>query len=283
MTIYAIGDIQGCYQELMRLLDQVAFDPHHDVLWSVGDLVNRGPDSLSVLRFFKNLGDHAVVVLGNHDLHLLALAAGSIKHSKQHTLHAILQAPDRHELLDWLRQCPLLYYDEATALTLVHAGLSPHWTHDQAQACAAELESVLRRSDYGKVLKHLYGNEPSTWRDQLQGIERWRYITNALTRMRYCDQHGRLLLKEKRLPTAIDDPTIVPWFRLPWRRNREYAIIFGHWSTLGYQHEHHIWALDSGCLWGGCLTLLEITDQFPTSFRTFSVDCPGYVAPNTVN
>lgn len=194
MTAYAIGDIQGCHAELERLLDRLDFDPAADRLWFAGDLVNRGPESLAVLRRVRALGDSAIVVLGNHDLHLLAVAAGNAKHSKKSTLGAILRAPDRDELLDWLRRRPLLHHDPDLGLTLVHAGLPPQWDLAEALARARELEAVLRSDDYPEFLHAMYGNEPARWSPDLSGLERLRFITNALTRLRFCARDGTLVV-----------------------------------------------------------------------------------------
>ncbi|NEX20367.1 symmetrical bis(5'-nucleosyl)-tetraphosphatase [Thiorhodococcus mannitoliphagus] len=275
MPSYAIGDIQGCYAELRRLLDQLAFDPEHDRIWLVGDLVNRGPQSLEVLRFVRSLGEAAIVVLGNHDLHLLAVAAGNTKHSKKSTLDAVLEAPDRDDLLHWLRHQPLLHHDPTLALTMVHAGLPPQWDLDQARRCAGELESVLRSDDYRTFLREMYGNRPSLWSAELSGMERLRFITNCLTRLRYCEPDGGLALKEKGL-LGSQSPGRLPWFQMPGRRTRGDRIVFGHWSTLGYWSGENVWAIDSGCLWGGTLSALTL-DQDP--MRVIQLDCPGALTP----
>ncbi|MBK5968283.1 MULTISPECIES: symmetrical bis(5'-nucleosyl)-tetraphosphatase [Thiorhodovibrio] len=276
MATYAIGDIQGCYDELARLLDELAFDPATDRLWSVGDLVNRGPKSLEVLRFFKRLGACSVMVLGNHDLHLLALAAGNQRHANDSTLDAILQAPDRDELLDWLRRRPLFYRSKKKEVALVHAGLPPQWDCTQAQALAGEVEAALCDPGYAEFLQGLYGNEPSRWRDDLRGMDRLRFIVNCLTRLRYCDAEGTLLLKEKGPPGAQSDAAL-PWFQVPGRRSRDERIIFGHWSTLGYHAEENIWAIDSGCLWGGELTALRVRRK--KAIKPIAIDCPGQARP----
>lgn len=276
MATYAIGDIQGCHDELARLLDRLAFDPATDRLWSVGDLVNRGPKSLEVLRFFKQLGACSVVVLGNHDLHLLALAAGNQRHANDSTLDAILQAPDRDELLDWLRRRPLFYRSKKKNVALVHAGLPPQWDCTQAASLAGEVEAALRDPGHAEFLQGLYGNEPSRWRDDLRGMDRLRFIVNCLTRLRYCDAEGTLLLKEKGPPGSQSDGAL-PWFEVPGRRSREERIIFGHWSTLGYRAEDNLWAIDSGCLWGGELTALRVRRKKP--IERIALDCPGQLSP----
>ncbi len=276
MATYAIGDIQGCYDELRRLLDVIGFNPDQDRLWCVGDLVNRGPQSLEVLRWFKGLGERAVVVLGNHDLHLLAVAAGVDARGKKDTLDAVLAAPDRDELLDWLRHRPLLHLDTKKRFAMIHAGLPPQWDLDQAVACAGELEQVLRGPDHQAFLQLMYGNEPSRWSDDLQGTERLRFITNCLTRLRCCDADGNLLLHEKGRP-GTQSADAVPWFQVPGRRTRDTRIIFGHWSTLGYCASDNIWALDSGCLWGGALTAVRVRKRKP--IEVFSVGCTGHLQP----
>ena len=276
MATYAVGDIQGCYKELRDLLDRIGFDPADDRLWSVGDLVNRGPDSLAVLRYFKSLGDRGVVVLGNHDLHLLALSAGNDKHAKKSTLDEILSAPDRDELVHWLRHRPLLHVDREKRFAMVHAGLPPQWDLDQAQACARELEAALRGPGYEDFLHDMYGDLPNRWSPELRGMERLRFITNCFTRLRYCDGSGRLMLKEKGRPLSTDEAAI-PWFKVPGRATREQRIVFGHWSTIGYLAEHNVWALDSACLWGGRLTAVRIRRKRP--IKVFDLDCDGYLTP----
>jgi bis(5'-nucleosyl)-tetraphosphatase (symmetrical) len=263
MAVYAIGDIQGCYEELRRLLDQIDFNPLEDRLWFVGDLVNRGPDSLAVLRFVRRLGDRAICVLGNHDLHLLALAAGNPKHAGTHTLGDVLSAPDRDELLDWLRHRPLLHHDAALGFTMVHAGLPPQWDIATARDCAAEVEQVLRSPDRGGYFLQMYGNKPARWDPALSGMDRWRFTTNCLTRLRYCDQDGGLCLKEKG-PPGSQARGRVPWFQHPARRSAAHRIVFGHWSTLGYSASDNTWGIDTGCLWGGGLTLLRLDGPVPT-------------------
>ncbi|NEV62051.1 symmetrical bis(5'-nucleosyl)-tetraphosphatase [Thiorhodococcus minor] len=276
MPSYAIGDIQGCHTELRRLLDQLAFDPKRDRLWLVGDLVNRGPHSLEVLRLVRDLGDAATVVLGNHDLHLLAVAAGNNKHAKKSTLEAVLEAPDRDELLDWLRHRPVLHHDDTLALTMIHAGLPPQWDLAQARECARELESALRGADYRAFLQEMYGNQPSLWSPHLRGVERLRFITNCLTRLRYCEQDGSLALKEKG-QLGSQRPGRLPWFQMPGRLSRDDRIIFGHWSTLGFWAGENVWAIDSGCLWGGALTALRLDE---TPLRAVQLDCPGELEPS---
>jgi bis(5'-nucleosyl)-tetraphosphatase (symmetrical) len=277
MAVYVVGDIQGCYDELQRALDQVGFEPAVDRLWSVGDLVNRGPKSLEVLRFVRELGDAAVCVLGNHDLHLLAIAADRGKLKKEDSLNAILAAPDRDELLDWLRHRPLIHHDAERDFLMVHAGLPPQWDLETALACGREVEAVLRSDRHVDYFAQMYGNKPDLWDPALSGMARWRFTTNCLTRLRYCDQEGRLALKEKG-PPGSQSWGRVPWFEHPHRATRSHRIVFGHWSTLGYLARHNVWALDTGCLWGGTLTLLRI-DRDPPVHR--SLPCRAWQNPKT--
>ncbi|MCG6983963.1 MAG: symmetrical bis(5'-nucleosyl)-tetraphosphatase [Thiocapsa sp.] len=278
MPTFAIGDIQGCYRDLRRLLDAIRFDPGSDRLWFVGDLVNRGPDSLSVMRFVRDLDDRAVVVLGNHDLHLLALAAGNRRHAGKGTLDEILSAPDRDELLDWLRHRPLLHHDSDKGFTLIHAGLPPQWTLAEAQSCARELEAALRGPQCQAFLLEMYGNQPTRWSPDLTGIQRLRFITNCLTRLRFCTQEGALALAEKG-DLGSQSRGLLPWFRVPGRRSRQERIIFGHWSTLGYRAEDNVWALDSGCLWGGALTAIRVHRR--GSITPVQIPCRGYLRPGS--
>jgi bis(5'-nucleosyl)-tetraphosphatase (symmetrical) len=278
MATYAIGDIQGCYDALLRLLEHLRFDPAGDKLWLVGDLVNRGPDSLRVLRFVKDLGEQAVVVLGNHDLHLLALAAGNPKHAKKSNLHEVLEADDREELTDWLRYRPLVHYDAKKRFAMLHAGLPPQWDLAKALACARELEAALRGPDYGEFLHAMYGNQPGRWSEDLTGMDRLRFITNCLTRLRYCDAEGNLALKDKG-PPGSQAANALPWYAVPGRASRDQRIVFGHWSTLGYLAEHNVWGLDTGCLWGGTLTAIRITKNKP--IVPIGVPCDAVMAPGS--
>ena len=272
MATYAIGDIQGCYNELRRLLDKLAFDPGTDNLWLVGDLVNRGPDSLKVLRFVKDLDDSAVTVLGNHDLHLLALDAGNKKIAEKSNLDDVLQAPDRDELVRWLRHRPLMHYDPKKGFALIHAGLPPQWDLLQALSCAEEVESALRGPDYRDFLDNMYGNEPTKWSASLAGMDRLRFTTNCLTRMRYCLPDGTLGLREKG-PIGSQGPSYIPWFEAPSRATREDRILFGHWSTLGYHAQDNVWCLDSGCLWGGRMTAVRVQKRKP--IEPIALECKG--------
>lgn len=272
MSTYVIGDVQGCFDELRRLLDTLHFDPSHDRLWFTGDLVNRGPKSLQTLRLARELD--AVSVLGNHDLHLLAVSEGIDDHlGNGDTLGPILAAHDRDELLAWLRHRPLLHHDPALDFTLIHAGLTPQWDLADARACAGEVETVLRGPDYREFFAHMYGNEPNRWPDDgtapLAGWDRLRFIVNCFTRLRYCGPDGRLHLKAKGPPGSQPADTL-PWFEIPWRASRGTRIVFGHWSTLGYHAADGVWALDTGCLWGGALTALHLgPEPLP-----LSIECP---------
>ncbi|WP_295435397.1 symmetrical bis(5'-nucleosyl)-tetraphosphatase [uncultured Thiodictyon sp.] len=276
MPTYAIGDIQGCELELQRLLERLKFDPAADRLWFTGDLVNRGPGSLGVLRLVHSLDACAIVVLGNHDLHLLALAAGNERHARKSTLDEVLSAPDRDELLHWLRHRPLLHHDAAKGYTLIHAGLAPQWTLSAAQTLARELEETLRGAHWQDFLLAMYGDQPERWRPDLTGIERLRFITNALTRLRYCTTDGALALKEKR-PLASAPKGLVPWFQCPGRKSRDARIIFGHWSALGYWDQDNVWGIDSGCLWGGNLTAVRVRKSKP--IEPVHLPCEGYLTP----
>jgi bis(5'-nucleosyl)-tetraphosphatase (symmetrical) len=278
MSVYAIGDLQGCFDELQLLLEKINFDPTQDILWFTGDLVNRGPKSLECLRFVKSLDTHAVTVLGNHDLHLLAIAYADRQTSAGDTLDAILQAADRDELLNWLRQQPLLHYDPQLNFVLVHAGIAPQWDLPTAQNLAREVEAELRSVDlsptlalphYARegtrnfgtmLLSHLYGNEPACWDDSLTGTARWRCIINYFTRMRFCTAAGCLDLKYKgEIANAPTD--LIPWFQIPTRKIQETKILFGHWAALqGKANEPNVFALDTGCVWGQSLTALRLDD-----------------------
>jgi len=265
MATYAIGDIQGCYDPLLRLLEQIQFDPAHDQLWLVGDLVNRGAQSLEVLRFVKGLGQSAITVLGNHDLHLLALGAGFGRAHKGDTLDAILAAPDRDELLHWLRQQRLAWREES--FLLVHAGLMPGWSADDAMRLAAEAEAALRSEHYRDFFAQMYGDEPRVWHNALSGIERLRMIVNAFTRLRYCTADGAMDFHHKGVP-GTQPAHLLPWFDVPGRKSAEATVIIGHWSTLGLITRPDLLALDTGCLWGGQLTAMRLEDR-----QVFVVQC----------
>ncbi len=266
MAIYAIGDIQGCYDDLLRLLEVINFNPHEDKLWFAGDLVNRGKKSLETLRFIKGLGDAAVCVLGNHDLHLLAIAYLHKKAKKKDTLNEILHASDKDELIDWLRKRPLFHYNNHYGL--LHAGLPPQWTISQAKMMAASLENVLRADDYLEFFKVMYGNKPDLWSNKLEGVERLRFILNCFTRIRYCDAQGRLDFHDKGKP-GTQQSHLQPWFSFKSRKNIDLKIIFGHWSTLGFYEDKYCCGIDTGCLWGGQLTALKLGE----TTKRISIDC----------
>jgi len=272
MAIYAIGDIQGCYTELQNLLDHIKFSPEIDTLWFAGDLINRGPQSLETLRFIKSLGSSAITVLGNHDLHALAVRAG-LKKDKHNTLSSLIKAPDADELFYWLRQQALIHHDTSTNFTMVHAGIPAHWNLKQAISCGNELHEILSGDNFLEFLEHMYGDKPDIWQDDLKGWDRIRYICNAFTRMRYCYPNGRLNLIEKQSPEDTRNKGInelTPWFEMLNRKTQSEKIIFGHWSTLGLRLDNGIHALDTGCLWGNRLTALKIDDKLDY----FQVECP---------
>lgn len=274
MATYAIGDVQGCLSALERLLVSVRFDPSYDHLWFVGDLVNRGPDSLGVLRLVRALGDRAITVLGNHDLHLLAIAAGGTRQKPRDTLQPILTAPDRDELLDWLCQRPILHLDRQRKMAMVHAGLLPEWDLDEALMLAQEVEERLRGPEGHLLLQHMYGNDPNRWSSDLRGYERLRVVLNGFTRLRYCHRDGRLDLHQKGSP-GTQGPDLLPWYAVPGRRSGDTTVIFGHWSTLGTGRFDNVLALDGGCVWGGTLTAVRLEDQ-----AFFRVACPECVEPS---
>jgi bis(5'-nucleosyl)-tetraphosphatase (symmetrical) len=272
MAIYAIGDVQGCYESLQRLLEKLQFDTSQDQVWFAGDLVNRGPSSLQVLRLVKSLEESAVVVLGNHDLTLLAIAAGCILPRRKDTVQDILQASDREVLLEWLRHRPLMHYDANLDFVLTHAGLAPQWELDQAMGYAAEVERALRDSSYTCFLKEMYGNEPYRWHDDLQGVARLRFIVNAFTRMRYCHMDGALNFKFKG-PLGSQPAHLLPWFQVPSRRVDKANIVFGHWAALGFYHDKGIYAIDSGCVWGARLTAIQVDALNKAVYSVACDDC----------
>ena len=257
MALYAIGDIQGCDTELGALLSKLDFSPDRDRVWFVGDLVNRGPESLRALRRIRSLGDAATVTLGNHDLHLLAVALGLAKLRSDDTLDDILAAPDRDALLEWLVTRPLMHEDPELNLCLLHAGLAPQWDVPTARACAREVERALRH-DPRRLLTQMYGDEPSEWDASLEDAERLRFIANCFTRLRYVDPDGRLKLRAKGSPQKAQKKALIPWFEANNARWHGPRIVFGHWSTLGYFTNAHVTGLDSGCVWGGSLTVLRL-------------------------
>jgi bis(5'-nucleosyl)-tetraphosphatase (symmetrical) len=264
LATYAIGDVQGCYDELRTLLDRVGFNRTHDRLWFVGDLVNRGPKSLEVLRFVRELGDCAVVVLGNHDLHLITQHEGFERKRKDDTFDDVLAAPDVKDLVAWLRARPMMHAEGNYAM--VHAGLLPQWTIPFAFSLAKEVETALRAPNYRDFLANMYGSKPERWDDALAGWDRLRVIVNAMTRMRFCTPEGAM---EFRTSGTTGPAGYAPWYET--RTESEPAIVFGHWSALGLRLTERIAALDTGCVWGGALTALRLEDRWLAQ-----VPCPGY-------
>lgn len=258
MSTYVIGDIQGCFAELQALLNDIAFNPEHDTLWFVGDLVNRGPDSLATLRFIKGLGERAICVLGNHDLHLLTVAHGSQAPYSGDTLDEILQAHDCDELLCWLRHLPLLHHDANLHITMTHAGILPHWSLAQAQTYSQEVCAQLQSNTYVDLLNVMYGDQPALWSNTLQGMPRYRFIINAFTRMRYVTHEGALNLQAK-MALADCPKGLIPWFNFPGRVMATQKIVFGHWAALnGVSGCQNAINVDTGCIWGGKLTALKL-------------------------
>lgn len=261
MSTYLIGDVHGCYDELQSLLGQVAFDPQRDQLWLTGDLVARGPASLEVLRFVRSLGDSVKLVLGNHDLHLLAVYAGISRNKPKDRISTLLQADDADELINWLRRQPLLQVDEEKKLVMAHAGITPQWDIETARMCAREVESVLSSDTYPLFLDAMYGDMPNNWSPELSGLARLRFSSNALTRMRFCFPNGQLDMISKETPESAPPP-LKPWFNIPGPVSRDYTIVFGHWASLeGKGTPEGIIGLDTGCCWGGTLTMLRWEDK----------------------
>ena len=281
MSTYVIGDVQGCFYSLMKLLESINFQSGQDKLWFVGDVVNRGSGSLAVLRWLYAHQASVQMVLGNHDLHTLVVADGHAQAHRSDTITDILNAPDRDVLLDWLRHQPLAHYQHG--VLMVHAGLLPQWSVQQALELAAEVESTLQGEDYQAFLAHMYGNKPKSWDDDLQGWDRLRVITNAMTRLRVCDAQGEMDFKFKgtlqNLPHYVHDSTpLIPWFAVPKRRSASIPIVFGHWSALGLLHSDNTYALDTGCLWNGLLTALRLEDK-----AIFQVPCSAEDSPIAID
>jgi len=267
VATYAIGDIQGCFSALKQLLKSVEFNRDKDRLWIAGDLINRGPESLQTLEFLYKIRENLDIVLGNHDLHLLAVAAGFKKPTPSDTLDDILKSPIRKQLLNWLRQQPLIHHDSTLNYTMVHAGIPPQWSISESLIYAKEVENILSSDDINTFLSVMYGNSPNHWDESLTGMDRLRLITNYFTRMRFCTPAGGLELKTK--SHVNDAPTgYYPWFDINNRKAKNDNIIFGHWAALeGKTHQDNIFALDTGCVWGGKLTAMRLEDK-----KIFSVD-----------
>lgn len=270
MSTYLVGDVHGCFDQLKQLLQQVDFNPNNDTLWLTGDLIARGPKSLQTLRYIYELGDAAKMVLGNHELHLLAVALGIKKNSTYNKTDAIINAPDHHLLIEWLRHQPLLA--EHDEFVVCHAGISPQWDLATARSAASEVEKVLQSEQWCDFIPYMHGDRPNLWSEQLHGIERYRYIINAFTRMRYCFPDGSLDMACKKPPHQLPLSTsLQAWFSLPSRTAINKTIVFGHWAALeGYKGTSVI-GLDTGCVWGGTLTMLRWEDKcYFTQARTDS-------------
>ncbi len=275
MSRHAIGDIQGCCDELRSLLERIGFSADRDRLWLVGDLVNRGPQSLEVLRFVRALGDNAVVVLGNHDLHLLAVACGCRAARRSDTLQEILRAPDRDALLEWLASRPLAHFEAGDLL--VHAGVVPQWTAETTLALAREVEYALRHAPRD-LFDHMYGDRPDCWSEDLAGTDRLRFAINVLTRLRLCTNEGRINLALKGKPPAGGSPWL-PWFEVRDRRTAGTRVVFGHWSALGLVVRDDVIGLDSGCVWGGALTAIDLDGDRAGGTVPVSLPCNGHRVP----
>jgi len=275
MSVYWVGDIQGCDEPLGQMLDQVGFSASRDRLYVLGDMVNRGPSSLAVLRRLYSLGSSVQCVLGNHDLHLLALSMGARAPGASDTLQDILQAPDKHILLHWLKHQSIAIYQED--VLMVHAGVLPQWTLNETLSLAKELENMLQSDEADAFFMNMYGNEPAQWQPQLQGMSRWRCALNAFTRLRFCSPTGAMEFETKE-NAAKAPPGYMPWFEVPQRQTATTTIAFGHWSTLGAVQRQDIWALDTGCVWGGCLTALQ-RDHIGETPKRIEINCPSYQKP----
>ena len=270
MSTYAIGDVQGCYSELQNLLNEINFDERRDELWFTGDLVNKGPKSLQTLRFIKALGVNAKITLGNHDLHLLAVAKNIQPLLKKDTIQEILAADDVKELIDWLKSRPLLITDDNLNFTMVHAGLPPQWSLENAKEFAKECELILQSEKINKLLAEMYGDTPNIWVNSLQDYAKQRFIINCFTRIRFCNSDGMLDFDTKVAP-GKQNTSLIPWYSLPNRKTKDNKIIFGHWSTVHIGNEknfkqYNVYPIDTGCLWGGRLTAMRLEDE-----KVFSV------------
>lgn len=274
MAVYAIGDVQGCYDRLLALVEKLEFDPQKDTIWFVGDMLNRGGQSLETLRYIKSLGDSAVAVLGNHDLHVLAQEIKPLNQRQRNPdLARILDAEDARELLDWLRHRALLHHDRKLNFVAVHAGIAPQWNLEQAKARARQVESELRGPNWKEIIARMYGNEPRAFSRKLKGIRRTRSIINIFTRMRFCDTRGSINFDAKGVP-GTQPPGYYPWFEVPGSKPRDFRMVTGHWSALGRFHGMGLWGVDTGCIWGGKLTALRLDVEEPEF-----ISVPGRPAP----
>lgn len=282
MALYLIGDVQGCDAALQRLLDEISFSPSRDTLVLLGDLVNRGPDSLAVLRRLMTYGDSARCLLGNHDLHLLALAHGVRQPHRNDTLDAVLHAADRPVLLAWLVQQSLALRECVAGqdILMVHAGVLPSWSADKTMALAQEVQAVLRSPALGEFLHQMYGNEPAAWDDALVGVARLRVVVNALTRLRFCTIDGQMEFDTKEGAGAAP-AGFVPWFDVPGRQTASVTVAFGHWSTLGLQERADLLALDTGCVWGGHLSTVRLDGTAQQRHALIQVKCPAMQTPGS--
>lgn len=262
MAIYAIGDLQGCLVPLRVLLERIKFDQNIDQLWLAGDLVNRGPDSLATLRYIKGLGKAAITVLGNHDLHLLAVATGRRQAKNKDTFAELLAAPDKDELLFWLRHQPIAHKDDSLKTIMTHAGVYINWGPKKVMRHAHELETLLRDDSYPVLLSHLFSDGPFKWKKSLEGWERYRFISHCFTRMRFLSIDGNVDLKWKGAPNS-QPSGLIPWFLHPERQCKNWRLVFGHWSTLGYFSKPNLISLDSGCVWGKKLTAVRLDKKDP--------------------
>jgi len=275
MKTYAIGDVQGCLESLQALMKKIEHDTPHARYLFVGDLVNRGPHSLETLRFVRHLDEKAITVLGNHDLHLLAIAAGAKKKEKSGSLQAIFDAPDGNELINWLRTRPMVHNENG--MLLVHAGVLPQWSLQQTMLLAKEVESVLQGPHWIDFMREMYGDEPAKWHDDLKGTDRLRCVVNGLTRLRFCSEEGKMEFDVKEDLSAAP-PGFVPWFDVQTRRTKNDTIIFGHWSTLGLLLRPNLMALDTGCVWGRQLTAVRLEDR-----ALYQVACHEVCAPDVLS
>lgn len=282
MALYMIGDVQGCDGALQQLLDEISFSPSRDTIYLLGDLVNRGPDSAGVLRRLMAYGHAAQCILGNHDLHLLAVAHGVRKPGRKDTLNSLLDAPDRPALLDWLRQQPLAIQlqHQGSEYLMVHAGVLPAWSATKTIALANEVATVLHSPDLPAFLHQMYGNTPAGWHDTLRGVDRLRVIVNALTRLRFCTPQGEMEFSVTDGPAAAP-AGYMPWFEVPGRQTADVRVAFGHWSTLGWLNRSDVLSLDTGCVWGGSLSALKLGDGTDSLARheLIQVACPQAQQP----